>query len=1408
MPSRAISSPAAPSSSAFGHSTPALSRHSGLGTSSSSPPTDVIATPSDRYDAPGRKSHQGKQQPRRSTRIRTSSGGPNLDSSPQVHELSSSAHYGDEFGSNEYQHVHQHHQLVQEMPGRSRAVRTAATPAHALPSSLAGQARVSSRASSSRPSLGHQGSSGYLAQSVSAQYEQVGEPVMDFLAPGGATAAPVYNLAPSFQRTNSQPNMSGGSYGAAASSPVLQAPPAANYAQPGFNHPHQQQPQPQPQMLQLPPRSSVSTTPAHRQHYSHQLPPQPSSAGALQSAFELDAPFSARPSLEAAMTRSAKRQRASDGAAVPAGGSAVLDWAQEGSGSSSSSSDDDDAPMLASLLTSQQRRAGAGVVPAAHSPGRGLLPSGAAGVEASPSTVGRGAMDRYMTDRPSNLAAAPEAAVPLPSTSTASSSLPISQPTASAFLHTTTSLPAIPASPITTRKPLSYPAHALLSPVPSRPSKGPGSATGALFSPDVAKLLRSELDELEANELAGRSSVGSLLGSGRKRTASGSPRKQVDRSSDIVVDDSYSSPYQRNASPFSSGGASHTRDIFSVSQDDGNLASKRSRWTAGLSVQQENGLASPTPSSASLSMRAPSFCDSSPAASDRGSVISRSQPYLHHAIDVASSHPASAPDFLYGGIPSSSPTSSHHSEYLPARYHRSSPGPSTGLGRSETMSSFASDIPTASRAPKRAPTQRTAAMNNNPSGRAPPYGQGDPHTKPTFSYAALIGQALFSVEDRKLALSDIYAWIMKLYPYFKKSDQGWQNSIRHNLSLNPCFVKTIRGPENPGKGCLWAIKEGTEDQFVDGDFVRKGGQPSARRNRGKGKKGGDAVSTPVPVNVPHEPKVDVRTLLRGSDLSASSVGESPIPPLANLAPPPPPSSHGRHSSPASSRGISPALSTSSTRPPLQQRRSSQVAFSPALSAVSTRSTTPALMVSPLPPSVELPVEEELEELPPHPNLTFTMPPPPLAPRPATAAGFQRTESAPHLGAVAMTLRSHSSMGFTEQPHAEPFQQEEMQVEQQEYQHQRQQPMQVEDVKPRFLAAPPISRTHSLPVFPSTQPTMIPTSPPSRSSSFAHLHEPLLSTTMSPPTSVYHRLAGPYQPLSYDATPRQLPHLHRSPGHSHRALALLASPEAGGIMAGHPSDRPALLAIPASSSSSSDGGEGGKAGGPFLPAPQIFPAIGGGAKRRRTESLEKEERALQSMLSPTALVYTQSPISSIRGGPRQPMSPVQNSSAQLEPCPDPEKKSSFGRPTGARLLPAVNALATSSSSSISAHHDNLFDPFRSPPQSGFATPPLPSYAVSTTGKAHLRSPSARLQAALTCSTPGGTKGRFPLGFSPSLAVSAGGGRDVGGAWSVSHPSSSSRSSAAGWEDEYAAVGGAVGGAAGWPNTPGMAMGREW
>lgn len=77
--------------------------------------------------------------------------------------------------------------------------------------------------------------------------------------------------------------------------------------------------------------------------------------------------------------------------------------------------------------------------------------------------------------------------------------------------------------------------------------------------------------------------------------------------------------------------------------------------------------------------------------------------------------------------------------------------------------------------------------------------------RPHISYAELITMAIESSPDSMLTLKEIYSWISTNYPYFDSSKTGWQNSIRHNLSLNRCFYKVPRSEGNPGKGNYWKI---------------------------------------------------------------------------------------------------------------------------------------------------------------------------------------------------------------------------------------------------------------------------------------------------------------------------------------------------------------------------------------------------------------------------------------------------------------------------------------------------------------------------------------------------------------------------------------------------------------------------
>ncbi|KAL5334578.1 fork head domain-containing protein [Aspergillus crustosus] len=97
----------------------------------------------------------------------------------------------------------------------------------------------------------------------------------------------------------------------------------------------------------------------------------------------------------------------------------------------------------------------------------------------------------------------------------------------------------------------------------------------------------------------------------------------------------------------------------------------------------------------------------------------------------------------------------------------------------------------------------------------------DDGTKPPYSYATLIGMSILRSPSRRLTLAQIYKWISDTFSYYKNSDPGWQNSIRHNLSLNKAFIKQERPKDDPGKGNYWAIEPGMETQFIKDKPLRR-----------------------------------------------------------------------------------------------------------------------------------------------------------------------------------------------------------------------------------------------------------------------------------------------------------------------------------------------------------------------------------------------------------------------------------------------------------------------------------------------------------------------------------------------------------------------------------------------------------
>lgn len=114
------------------------------------------------------------------------------------------------------------------------------------------------------------------------------------------------------------------------------------------------------------------------------------------------------------------------------------------------------------------------------------------------------------------------------------------------------------------------------------------------------------------------------------------------------------------------------------------------------------------------------------------------------------------------------------------------------------LSSYETEKPKKKRKSKKCKQKKKVEYQNE---------NGIKYQKPPYSYATLISKSLQESETKKLTLSEIYEWIRKNFPYYRTAEAAWQNSIRHNLSLNKAFKKVPRPSHEPGKGGFWTLDE-------------------------------------------------------------------------------------------------------------------------------------------------------------------------------------------------------------------------------------------------------------------------------------------------------------------------------------------------------------------------------------------------------------------------------------------------------------------------------------------------------------------------------------------------------------------------------------------------------------------------
>ncbi len=162
------------------------------------------------------------------------------------------------------------------------------------------------------------------------------------------------------------------------------------------------------------------------------------------------------------------------------------------------------------------------------------------------------------------------------------------------------------------------------------------------------------------------------------------------------------------------------------------------------------------------------------------------------AAGAASSSSSSSSSSMLHRYQQETPSPQSHQHGQPQQQQQTHIVSSGSTGSSGNGSSSSSGSSTASTDKSLSGSSNGGGSLSNSATTNTPYRRNMAHAKPPYSYISLITMAIQNNSAKMCTLAEIYQFIMDLFPYYRQNQQRWQNSIRHSLSFNDCFVKGKR----------------------------------------------------------------------------------------------------------------------------------------------------------------------------------------------------------------------------------------------------------------------------------------------------------------------------------------------------------------------------------------------------------------------------------------------------------------------------------------------------------------------------------------------------------------------------------------------------------------------------------------